>query len=63
VLALQGGAYVPVDTSRVVRGLPVGMVQVFVERLKAGDTRPAIVSAVQMWLRDNRHLHDVGAGV
>jgi Uma2 family endonuclease len=58
VLAMRDGAYAKVDSSVVVRGLPIQIVQAFIERFKAGERRPAIVLAVQQWLRDNRHLHD-----
>ena len=61
--ALQEGAYTEITTSRVVRGLPIAVVNLFVERLRAGDKRPAIVSSIKQWLRDNRHLHDGGASL
>jgi Uma2 family endonuclease len=63
VFALQDGAYTEIITSRVVRGLPIAVVNSLVERLRAGDKRPAIVSSIKQWLRDNRHLHDDGASV
>ena len=58
VFALEDGVYVEVDASRIVRGLPISVVNGFVERMKQGDKRPAIVLSVQKWLRDNRTLHD-----
>jgi Uma2 family endonuclease len=56
--ALEDGAYVEIDASRIVRGLPISVVNGFVERMKQGDKRPAIVLSVQKWLRDNRPQHD-----
>ncbi len=58
MLALQGGTYELIDTSRVVSGLPVQVVNGFVDRFTAGEKRPAIVASLQKWLLDNRHLHD-----
>ncbi len=62
VLGLEGGAYVPVDASRVIRGLPVRMVAAFIDRFNRGEARPSIVASIQQWLRDNRHLHADQAG-
>jgi Uma2 family endonuclease len=58
VFALEDGAYVEIDTSRIIRGLPISVVNGFVDRMKQGDKRPAIVVSVQKWLRDNQYLHD-----
>jgi Uma2 family endonuclease len=58
VLAMRGGAYAPVDTSGVIRGLSVRIVQGFVDRFKAGEKRSAIVSSFKQWLRENQHLHE-----
>jgi Uma2 family endonuclease len=62
IFALQGVAYAPVDARRVVRGLPVRIVEELVERFKAGDKRAAIASSFQQWQRENRRLHDVDSG-
>lgn len=63
MLALNEDAFEPVDTSRVVSGLPVQIVNAFVDRFKAGERRPAIVASLQKWLHDNRHVHDADDGV
>ncbi len=55
---MRDGSYAEVDRSDVVRGLPIRIVQAFIDQFKAGEKRSAIVSSVQHWLRDNRHLHD-----
>jgi Uma2 family endonuclease len=57
VFALEDGAYVRVDTSRILLGLPISVVNGFVDRMKQGDKRPAIVMSVQKWLRENRNQH------
>ncbi len=60
-LALVDGEYVPIDVSRIIIGLPASEVA---NRVRSGiaakgETR-AIRTEWQRWLRDNRHLHDIG---
>jgi Uma2 family endonuclease len=40
VFALEDGAYVEIDASRIVRGLPISVVNGFVDRMKQGDKTP-----------------------
>jgi len=49
---------VKIEVSQAIRGLPMSTIGTFIEHYKAGLKRPAIISAVKAWLRDNRHLHE-----
>lgn len=62
VLAMRDGEYAQVDSSGVVRGLPIRIVGGFIDRFKGGEKRPAIVTSILRWLRENRHLHDLAGG-
>ncbi len=60
--ALESGAYVPIDTSRAVRGLPLQMVTGYIKRLDADETYLSIIDDLKGWLRENRRRHDLPKG-
>jgi Uma2 family endonuclease len=54
--ALEGGEYVPLASSRVIRGLPLTALMSFIERASELD-RIAVLRDWTAWLRENRDLH------
>lgn len=54
--ALVGGEYVPLSSSRVINGLPLGALMSFIERAGELD-RITVLSDWTAWLRDHRDLH------
>jgi Uma2 family endonuclease len=55
--ALEGGAYVPIATSRMIAGLPLIELTNRVEVARPGESL-AFFAEWRHWLRDNRHLHE-----
>ena len=55
--ALEGGAYVPIATSRMIAGLPLIELTKRVEVARPGENL-AFFAKWRHWLRDNRHLHE-----
>jgi Uma2 family endonuclease len=58
--ALENGEYVPIETSRVIAGLPIAEVKNRVEDQAPRDEADMYVfrREWQHWLREQKHLHD-----
>jgi Uma2 family endonuclease len=56
--ALESGVYVPIETSRMIAGLPLVAVSKRLATVTVDDDDLVLFGEWDHWLRDNRHLHE-----